>query len=849
MLSTLAMLGTTLARWRSYVCSGHPRTDRRVLAAAWRSAPLLCFAIILGCRSALEDASPPAATDAAPFRTTPQGDQSVDRFKQASGSVESKREKRTLASPLPGTSTDISFINETTTQFRAVVPRMPGAGSATFANVLLPYAASGAVVIEDEATKHHVRFSLRGASDASAVAKSGVVTYRGAYHGSDIIQRVGAEGTEDFVKFEAPPEREELVYDVDVSEVAGLRLVSNVLEFLDEGGAPRVRINPPFVVDRTSERSAARIVVDDCDFSSDPSAPWGKHVRSPGRRTCTVKVQWHVDRYPAVVDPSWTATGNMVVARTRHASVRLPSGLVLVAGGNFSIAELYNEATSSFATTGESGSLDNSSGEPLASGKALVVGTLTRIYDPVTGLFGPTGARTTTGVETALLPSGKVLVAGASAELFDPITNSFQRTGTMRNTGKVSLARLKDGRVLAIGRAGAEIYDPMANAFVFSPVIGAPGPNDEPPVSAVLPSGEILIVRSAGTSEIFDPVRDAVVPGPPFVEPRSLAANLPSGLVLFCGGIGKQGMDAVRDCALYGDGRFVASAPMKFVRRDYRATVLQSGHVLVTGGDINIYASPTNTAELYTATATGKACALAADCEYGFCVDGVCCNDACQGQCQACDVAGSVGKCAPVIGQPHGTRAGCIAGGTPCGGACDGKSVSSCIVPAGDTPCNEGCSDAQVRTDVCDGTGSCVARAPRRCDGNLVCASALSCKARCENNADCTKGSSCSADGKCTSELSCANDHISQNGAGVQEDCGGYRCDPLLGSCRNQCNSVDDCFAPATCDPSGACIAKDSAASSGCAIGGGYQRPGGGLLVAALGLLFARRIRRKSEQN
>jgi hypothetical protein len=36
---------------------------------------------------------------------------------------------------------------------------------------------------------------------------------------------------------------------VEVSRVAGLRLVSNVLEFLDEGGAPRLRIAPPFVVD------------------------------------------------------------------------------------------------------------------------------------------------------------------------------------------------------------------------------------------------------------------------------------------------------------------------------------------------------------------------------------------------------------------------------------------------------------------------------------------------------------------------------------------------------------------------------------------------------------------------
>ena len=41
----------------------------------------------------------------------------------------------------------------------------------------------------------------------------------------------------------------------------------------------------------------------------------------------------------------------------------------------------------------------------------------------------------------------------------------------------------------------------------------------------------------------------------------------------------------------------------------------------------------------------GERCIAAGECQSGFCVDGVCCDSACDGECQACNLAGSSGTC------------------------------------------------------------------------------------------------------------------------------------------------------------------------------------------------------------
>jgi hypothetical protein len=276
------------------------------------------------------------------------------------------------------------------------------------ATVELPLSAREPVTLTDDTSGMSVRFALKGAKDVAPAVAGGLAIYRGAVGGADVVHRVHAEGTEDFVVFEGRPEKEELAYDVDVSRVAGLRLVSETLEFLDQGGAPRLRVAPPYVVSADGTRSEARIEVDGCALDRDPRAPWGRPATVTGSGTCTMAVRWRAPVYPVAVDPSWATTGSMSAARMYHTASALPGAKILVAGG-------------------------------IGTNSAYLASA--EIYDPVTAVFGATGPMSTSRTDhsAATLSSGKVLVAGgytccanlASGDLYDPGKGTFAMTGSM----------------------------------------------------------------------------------------------------------------------------------------------------------------------------------------------------------------------------------------------------------------------------------------------------------------------------------------------------------------------------------------------------------------------------------
>ena len=305
------------------------------------------------------------------------------------------------------------------TYVRAVLPSEALVGVTRAAHVALPLRAGDAVKLEDDTSHLSVRFALEHVRDARIEVAGGMAIYRGALDGADVVHRVHAEGTEDFVVFETRPARDELSYSVDVSRVPGLRLGSNTLEFLDEGGTPVLRVAPPYAVDAKGERHEAKLAVAGCAYDTSPVGPWGRKVTKPGAERCSVRVAWPGGiAYPAMVDPTWGATGSMATARGDHTASVLPSGKVLVAGG-------------------------------LVGGGYLASAEL---YDPVgnggTGTFAATGSMATARhLHTAsVLPSGKVLVAAgegsavlASAELYDPAGNAG--AGTFAVTGLLATAR------------------------------------------------------------------------------------------------------------------------------------------------------------------------------------------------------------------------------------------------------------------------------------------------------------------------------------------------------------------------------------------------------------------------
>jgi hypothetical protein len=135
----------------------------------------------------------------------------------------------------------------------------------------------------------------------------------------------------------------------------------------------------------------------------------------------------------------------------------------------------------------------------------------------------------------------------------------------------------------------------------------------------------------------------------------------------------------------------------------------------------------------------GAVCADDSACLSGHCVDGICCNTKCAGQCEACDVKDSVGTCALVTGAPHGKRVAC--GDGLCAGSCNGVDSLHCAFPPPGTTCATTCSEGTATESVCDGRGGCVSSPPRFCEG-ATC-DGDHCRAACAADTDCLGGFRC----------------------------------------------------------------------------------------------------------
>ena len=170
----------------------------------------------------------------------------------------------------------------------------------------------------------------------------------------------------------------------------------------------------------------------------------------------------------------------------------------------------------------------------------------------------------------------------------------------------------------------------------------------------------------------------------------------------------------------------------------------------------------------------GSACRLNSDCKSSICVDEVCCDSACDGICERCDIAGRLGTCAIIDNHTD---------------------------PDDECPACEVCVDGQCTAVAAgsDPADDCSASLPNECGYSGDCDGYGACEIRGESE-QC--GVAC--DGDVLTPLFCDGEAIGRAGcrtAGDEEQCpDNLICDPVLMGCPSACLSTADCLEDSYCD-------------------------------------------------
>ncbi len=202
--------------------------------------------------------------------------------------------------------------------------------------------------------------------------------------------------------------------------------------------------------------------------------------------------------------------------------------------------------------------------------------------------------------------------------------------------------------------------------------------------------------------------------------------------------------------------------------------------------------------------ANGNACGADGDCDSGFCRDGVCCNTACTGLCQACAATftgGMDGTCGNVMAGAS-SRGACQdeTATKPCGhdGTCDG--AGQCRnVGAGQACGQSTCTDSHTfqAAGKCDGAGACMTPATMDC-GAYPCAS-TGCAKPCTAATDCAAGQYCS-NGTCKVTKSLGTP------CAAAAECGSGFCSPDQVCCDKACTGAcTACLKASTGQADGMC--------------------------------------------
>lgn len=643
--------------------------------------------------------------------------------------------------------------------------------------------------LRERASGVGVSVSLVGAAGVPVVAVGASRRFPRAFAGHDVRLEVTPEGVEDFVHFATAPSEPTVSYELRLDPtVAGLRLVSEVLELLDADGVPRLRMAPPWIatVGEVSRHDVS-VQVEGCAVDVDPRVPWNRPVVAPGARTCRVRLRWPEGvRYPAVLDPAWTATASTAVGHNHAATVTLADGDVLVSGGCANpttltaSVEIYSASKKVFTTVaGLPSARANHTATLLADGRVLFVGgdSATGSICASTGsaikdapVLDPTTAKwkTTTNVvprtahTASRLADGRVLVVGgnkggpteSSAEIYNPTTDSWKAAGTLPE-GRTLAAQvtLTGGDVLVAGgyTSASTITDAVARYVASSGTWTTAGKLASPAAylsMVAMPDGSAWVAggrADASTSPAYpaavqrfvSATNTWVTVGNLSLARQSLGALLlPSGNVLYVGGSvmvgGSYSTYATADL-FAPDGTRQAWPSLALTRAAFGMALVGPARdrVLVVGG-VTVGAVPRSAEVTALGGGVGGTCTTSSDCDLSLsCVGGKCVPTADAGVDASLDAADAAGD-AVDAGAPKGTActtgATCASGSCVDGVCCDATCDSPCLAcVAAKTIVGVDGACAPVKAGVADPRGACVATAASTCGQDGRCDGAGGC--------------------------------------------------------------------------------------------------------------------------